>query len=235
MELQLQQASLDTVPTLSAAIEILDAESTPEGVKHLRDQAEVIHQLFKRQRARSKSFLFAEIKLSAERKLGLMLSETTPRGRWLRDESTGALRGATRSLPEGITSIQSFRWRAIAAVPEDVFRDWVAAKKADDEELTQADLLRVAEKFIKSSQDKLDLNGGDDEIDQDGCGDEDGDEDEDEDEDSSGYTRQLILRTTVQEREELVARCRRLQDVYGTADITSTVVECVRRAVEDVT
>jgi len=124
----------------------LAAATAVDEVKLLRDQASTVVHYARRQR-RSLEALnrWAEIKLRCERKLGRALAERAePRGRWLREETTGEMRGATATLPAGITKIQSLRYRRAASVPEDKFVTWMAEKRTNDEELTTAGLLALA-------------------------------------------------------------------------------------------
>ena len=52
---------------------------------------------------------------------------------------------ALPSLAElGISKTQSWRWQAIASVPDEAFEDHIASVKAGDEELTTAGVYRLA-------------------------------------------------------------------------------------------
>lgn len=236
----LSRERADILPPVAEARRIIQAATSVPEVKVLRDQAALAQDAWKHEAAqelmgRREAFKLmqgaAEVKLVAERKLGAMLSEVTPRGRWLRDEITGQVRGATRSLPKGISPIQSLRWRRVAAVPEPVFEKWLADTIAADEEITQAALLRLAQPFINKGEDGLDLNGDDcDEADD--QDDDDTDDADDDQDDTSSQTQRVSLFPTKAGHERLLARCETLKGIYGTSDLTSTIEECVRRAVE---
>ena len=80
----------------------------------------------------------ADIKLRAERKLGAMLKATVvPRG------NHGRVVGASRSLPNGVTKKQSYWWRQVADVSDDIFERYLAETRKSGGELTRAGLLRL--------------------------------------------------------------------------------------------
>jgi hypothetical protein len=80
----------------------------------------------------------AEIKITAERRLGQLLAETPkhPAGRppENRSHDTTDLPPTLREL--GVTKDESSRWQRIAKLPEPVFEQHIADAKADDRELT---------------------------------------------------------------------------------------------------
>ena len=115
-----------TAAEVTAAREELASAQTIGEVKVLRDRYE------------DDQSATAEIKLRAERRLGAMLKEiVVPRG------NHGGVRGASRSLPEGITQKQSHQWQRMAAVPEDDFERWIFDCRASGVELTRSGLLRL--------------------------------------------------------------------------------------------
>lgn len=136
-------AALMVLPEAEAA---LAAVHTVPEVKVLLDQAKVIGDLAKRQRrGLDVQNRVAEFKLRCERKLGRLLAEqVAARGRCLRDEITGEMRGAARTLPGGVTPTQSHRYQRAASVPEHLFQDWMAETRERDGELTSAGLLALA-------------------------------------------------------------------------------------------
>ena len=166
-----------------------------------------------------------------ERKLGALLKSTAARGRWSRDESTGRMCGAERSLPEGINHNQSYRWQQMADLPDDQFIEWMNKTREAGEELTQAGLLRVARAYVQAQELALMLNGCDEEDDVD-PGEEPPDAG-DEGEGEGGTQQVRLLFPSVLHRKAFARQCRRLQSAYGTATTTATVVEAVRRAAQE--
>jgi hypothetical protein len=206
---------------------LAQTESIAEA-KELRDQASTIQEYLRtRREGLDRQNDAAELKLRAERRLGELLgSLSAGGGRRLRDESTGKLRGAATTLPEGITHIQSHRWQRIAALPEPAFEQWIQATRSEGEELTQADLLRVAERYIRSREVELELADG-------GAPDE---------ETSASplaehapepvYTRSAVLYLTHTQYRRFHRWCTVLGREYRTNSLTDTVFECVRRVAE---
>jgi hypothetical protein len=222
------------LPPLSAALAMLAEADTVEEVKELRDQAEAVRQLLKaRKDSLERQNDAAEIKLLAECKLGDLLGDITPRGRCLRDVITGQMRGATRTLPDGITAILSYRCQRMAALPKAKRNKWIHETRAAGEELTQKGLLDLAEQHIREELVKLNLNCGGSSAN--GSTDEHGTDSNDGTDDlNPSYTRPVMLMFTVAERDEFLSHCAMLADDYGTTTVTATVAECARRAAEDI-
>lgn len=218
------------VPQLAQAIHLIETAERFEDVQALHAQAtayaKVCRELEKRDRARKKTYLAAEIKLRCERRLGQMLEKRSEEGRYLRDVSTGRMRGGTRTLPDGITYIESHRWQCMAALPESHFVRWVAECKSENRELVRADLLRVADRFINEAKNDLDLNGGG-ALDDDGD-DPDTDDDNADDDNADDYLQRTYLETTVAEKREFLTLCNEVQRVLGTSKV-ATVLEGLRR------
>lgn len=136
-----------------AAKQALEVARTVDEVKSVRDKAEALR-LYMKQAGESLEMqnAVAEIKLRAERKAGELLQEMP--------KNEGQLkRGAnlpqshdvtTEKLSDlGIGKMQSSRWQAIAAMPEEKFEQHIAQAKAKNEELTTASVLRVAKELVR--------------------------------------------------------------------------------------
>lgn len=114
-------------------------------VKELRDGAEVIR-AWARQRDSSLEMQngAAELKLRAERRLGELLAVTV-RHEGGRPRGNGDTMQPFSTLADhGVSKEQSSRWQQIAAVPEERFDGYIEAQKAGGEEITTADMLRLA-------------------------------------------------------------------------------------------
>ena len=97
-----------------------------------------------------------EIVRRAERGLGEMLAGMK-KSEGGRPKKTGDTMSSVSTLEDmGIEKKQSSRWQAEASVPEEDFEKWVDKSRANDEELTQAGLIRFAGSGgdIKSNQNK---------------------------------------------------------------------------------
>lgn len=116
-------------------------------VKLVRDQAEALR-LYVRQQGESLEMQndIAEIKLRAERRAGELLAEQGRRqGERDNIERFDAQTFQPPKLKDlGISKFQSHRWQAEAAVPEEVFEQYVTKTKAKGGELTSAGLYHIA-------------------------------------------------------------------------------------------
>ena len=125
---------------------LIQAKNIDE-VKDIRDKAEAMRAYVKQAGDSSEmQNMCAEIKLRAERRLGEMLGETekNPGGRPTKNLSHDTT-GINPTLPEmGITRDQSSRWQSIAQLPEETFEEYLAEKIKAKEEITTADVLRLA-------------------------------------------------------------------------------------------
>ena len=92
--------------------------------------------------------MMAEIKLRAERRCGELLADMEKRdggdAQRTRSQRVTESEVPPRLADMGISRMQSSRWQAIAAVPEAIFEEHVAAVKAEAAELTSAGMLGVA-------------------------------------------------------------------------------------------
>ena len=223
------------IAKLNVVREALDRARTLSDVKQLRDQAAVIRNYIRQQNfGREQMNACAEFKLDCERKMGRMLKEMgVSRHRPLRDETTGELRGAEPTLPEGITPIQSHRYQREAAVPDAEYAAWVERTTTEDGELTTKGLLALAHRFVQretlrvvSGQEELELAPGGLEEDEAGY---DAEDIHDRHQAVSHIeVVQLIL--TSDTKPIFLVRCRALGQVYGTDNVTDTVWACVAQA-----
>ena len=97
----------------------------------------------------------AEVKLRAERRAGGMLSEMEKSvgGRPRKTDAIVSLVSEAPTLAElEVTPKQSSRWQQEAEVPPEVFEQYVAETKANDEELTSAGLLRITKKLRQAKE-----------------------------------------------------------------------------------
>jgi len=121
---------------------LAEAKSIPD-VKKIRDQASTIEHYMKRQRYSLEAIADAsELKLRAERRLGELLAASTVAGG---NRALGQEHPA-RSLPEGVTKVQSHRWQTVAGVPEADFEAHVADVREQQVSLTTAGVMRVAKR-----------------------------------------------------------------------------------------
>jgi hypothetical protein len=82
----------------------------------------------------------AELKLRAERRAGQLLSEMVPHGG---DRKSSCHDGNLKLADLGINSQQSARWRREAAVPDDIFEQYVVATNSEGRDITAQGLLRL--------------------------------------------------------------------------------------------
>lgn len=140
----------------------LQKAKTIDEVKTIRDAAERLR-LYLKQANESLEMQndAAEIKLRAERRAGEMLKEGAQNG----DRQTrGGDRKSNRhnvsliqppSLKEiGITEKQSERWQSIATIPEEKFEQTIKETKQARQELTQRDVLKVAQEIRKEQSEE---------------------------------------------------------------------------------
>jgi hypothetical protein len=111
-------------------------------VKGLRDQAEAVRH-YAKTAARGLKFQneAAVVKLQAERRGGQILIDMAPHGGDHKSKG-GDIHMKLTDL--GISRHQSARWRQIAAVPENVFLQYVAKANEQGEEITDRGLLKFA-------------------------------------------------------------------------------------------
>lgn len=205
---------------VNASAALAHAETIAD-VRPLHDRAAALHRLLRDCRDGHELFAYrndvAELKLRAERKLGVLLRNTAARGRYSHDASTGQMRGATRTLPEGITSSQSHRWQKIADVPESIFDEWIKQARAAGEDLSQMALFR----YVQAKENDLPLNV-------------DGPDDEDDEKDAEDVQdgRPIRLLVTPAQRRAFSQYCRSLKAAWNLTDQTALVLEALRLADE---
>ena len=91
-----------------------------------------------------------ELKLQAERKLGMSLAEMKLRGG---DRKTG--RDTVRLKDLGIDKNQSARWQQSASVPDSMFQNYLEATRTTGKELSSAGLLRLAKQLRAEQSTKM--------------------------------------------------------------------------------
>lgn len=132
---------------IEGAKQALALASSVREVKDLRDKAEAIR-LYTRQRDSSFEVQnsAAELKVRAERRLGELLREVVPHegGRPEKRLQAATVSREARLQDMGIEKTQSHRWQQIATVPEARFEQYLEERKTEREEITSADLLRIA-------------------------------------------------------------------------------------------
>jgi site-specific DNA-methyltransferase (adenine-specific) len=133
-------ATSDTLDVPSAR-RALAACRTPQQAKDLRDKAEAMRKYLRAAGAGlEKQNDAAEIKIHAERKLGELLDETIAH-----KGGRKRLRDATVSLGDlGVEKTLSLRCQRVALVPERLLAKYTKARRAAREEITTADVLRIA-------------------------------------------------------------------------------------------
>ena len=135
------RSSFDLTTLDHVARALAEAEDLPE-IKAIRDKAEAA-----RKYAQSAALGLqlqnqaAEVKLVAERRAGELLGEMKLRGGNRKSNS----HGASLKLSElGIGYDQSARWQREAAVPEPVFKKYIATANKLGQDITSQGLLRLA-------------------------------------------------------------------------------------------
>jgi hypothetical protein len=107
--------------------------------KTIRDVAKAAADLLKQQRLGEEAVQNAlELKLSAERRMGAFLAETVNHA-----GSRGVDSGVKPTLPGDLSKAQSHRWQKVAALPEQVFDDYLAGCRKRHEEPPTAGCLRL--------------------------------------------------------------------------------------------
>lgn len=127
---------------LDRARQALAEASSVDEVKAIRNQAEAVRAYLKQQGAALEmQNQCAEIKLRAERRLGELLA-ALPKLHGARPADAGS-HDVTPLADLGIGKMQSHRWQAVAAVPDEAFERHVAETRERGEELTTASVLRL--------------------------------------------------------------------------------------------
>jgi phage N-6-adenine-methyltransferase len=133
----------------SEARKALALASTMDEVKEMRDRAEMLR-AYAKQAGESLEMqnMCAEIKLRAERRAGELLKELEKnKGAMGSGSNQYQVRSHDDTAPKleaiGINKSQSSRWQAIAEVPEPKFESYIEVKKALEEEITTAGMLRI--------------------------------------------------------------------------------------------
>jgi N6-adenosine-specific RNA methylase IME4 len=110
----------------------------------VRDKAEEARYLLNRQRyslqAQNDA---AEIKLRAERRLGVIL-DTSVRHEGGRPKKNGDTMSLL--LPDDVSKKESSRWQMVSKVEEGLFERFLAETRDSEKEITQASLLKIAKK-----------------------------------------------------------------------------------------
>ena len=86
-----------------------------------------------------------EIKLRAERRGGEMLREMELRGG---DRKSNSHDGSLKLSDMDLNLNQSSRWQLEAALPEEKLDEYIATQTAAKEEITTADVLRLARSYL---------------------------------------------------------------------------------------
>jgi phage N-6-adenine-methyltransferase len=151
----------------NAARRALEAASSIDEIKRVRDQAEALR-LYVKQQGESHEMQndIAEIKLRAERRAGELLREMAETGQ--RNGQGGdrksKLDDQTLKLSDmGISKFLSHRWQTEAAIPEPVFEQYIAEQKSDGQELTSAGLYRLGQKFRNNGKPHVSHSSGNNE------------------------------------------------------------------------
>jgi len=127
------------------------AETTDvQEVKSIRDQAEAV-----RHYARNAALGFeiqnqaAEVKLRAERRAGELLTKMVSRGG---DRKSNSQRESLILADLGIDHNQSARWQREAAVPAEIFEEYVRSGVQSGREVTSQGLLKLGKELAQSKR-----------------------------------------------------------------------------------
>lgn len=124
---------------INAARKALVEAANIEEVLEIKDKAAAVALFAKAKGAKDAAQFAKEIELRAERKAGGMIPEFFPPG-----GNKNARSHDVTLEKAGISKMQSSRWQKIASIPEQEFEDVIATMGAEDKELTQALLLKIA-------------------------------------------------------------------------------------------
>ena len=126
-------AEANSVDELSAIIDM--AEAYRYALKQAKEGIEVVNQA-------------TEIKLRAERKAGGFLKDNIKHeGGRPQKNGIGDIPFSTLSKI-GVTKIQSSQWQQVASIPDEKFEQHIIEIQQENEELTRAKLLRVAQEEL---------------------------------------------------------------------------------------
>lgn len=123
-------------------------------IKEIKSKAESLRLYFRQQgNALADQNRAAEIKLRAERKLGVLLSEMEMNSgggngsnQYQKSNRSHDVTGCTKTLSDiGISKMQSSRWQQIAKIPDGVFNQFLTDIRYEGEEITTQGLLRYHE------------------------------------------------------------------------------------------
>ena len=139
---------------IDQARQALEAASTLDDVKGLRDKAEAMR-IYAKQAKYSLDIQnrCAELKLRAERKAGIILGEMTTKGGERHKSHDGTYERHSVLDEFDISKMQSSRWQAISKIPEDIFEQHVSKIKGAQTELTSASVIRLANMLQKKDLD----------------------------------------------------------------------------------
>ena len=147
---------------------LADAETLPD-VTRLADQAQAMRVLARKSAlGREAQNEWAAYRLDAERKAGTLLRELAEGGGLAKGHRYGA--GADGPSAPAPTLVElgiaptpeaaqqrSSRWQALAAIPEAAYERYKAEARANEEEITQAAALRLADQYRGWSGRELEL------------------------------------------------------------------------------
>ena len=154
-EIEPEHTPSTALMAMDQASRALEAASTLDDVKDIRDRAEAMRAYAKQaQYSLEIQNRCAELKLRAERKAGILLSESTVKGgeRHKSHDGTYERRSVLEDL--GISKMQSSRWQKVATLPDDLFEQHLAKIKTSDRELTSASVIRLATLFSGKDSDQ---------------------------------------------------------------------------------
>jgi DNA modification methylase len=121
---------------INAARRALQAATSVDEIKDVRDKAEAFRRYFRRRVGGIEAANQAmELVLRAERRLGELLRD--------RDTNLHPV-SWKRLLPDGIEHIDSHRWQRTAVLPVEMFEGYIALYKDGSCEMTRAALLKLA-------------------------------------------------------------------------------------------
>ena len=146
----MQEQGLDKqlIEIFKAQRALVLAKTVPEK-KVIRDKAQAMQIFLRRQEGCEEAAMdAAELKLRAEREIGVMLKEQEKNIGGQREQKAYPLhdeRGRTPTLKDqGISEIESHRWQRVAAIEEPIFEKHLAESRERKENVTTAGMVRVA-------------------------------------------------------------------------------------------
>jgi 16S rRNA G966 N2-methylase RsmD len=143
----------DALALLDQGRRLLALARSAGDAKQLRDQAAAVERYLRQQKYAEGAALDAtELKVRAERRVGELLGETVrPGGNGSNQHEQSSPRVTIAHIPDSVSRNQSSKWQRVAALPDDVFEQEVAAGR-ERGDLSTGHLLRAGGQEVRRRQ-----------------------------------------------------------------------------------